>query len=198
MSRHNSYCFTINNYTEKDIEQVKKITNNCRYLVCGKEIGEKCGTPHLQGYLTYKTSISKRALSKQLKRAHLEVARGTPDQNFNYCRKEQIWLEHGERPKQGRRTDLEELRDMIKNNEKDHEIINKISSFQALRSIDLLRKKMIPPQTKKPHVYWIWGDTGIGKSRIINEVYTEWDSVSYENSFMIGYTWIVTGKHFFS
>lgn len=87
-SRYRKWCFTLNNYDEKDLEIIDTKTHeysNLKFIV-GKEIGES-GTPHLQGYLEFKNAISMKSLKKWLPRAHLEKARGSSKQNYDYCSK---------------------------------------------------------------------------------------------------------------
>ena len=60
------YCFTLNNYTDNDIELLRKFyANYCKYLVYGKEVGES-GTPHLQGFFTLKLKLSMAGVHKAL------------------------------------------------------------------------------------------------------------------------------------
>jgi len=44
-------CFTINNYTQTNIDQL--LTFKCRYIIFAKEIAPTTGTPHLQGYCEF-------------------------------------------------------------------------------------------------------------------------------------------------
>ena len=59
--------FTLNNYTEYD----KSFLNDleCNYIVYGEEIGEQ-GTPHLQGFVTFKNSCRLASL-KSLSLGHI-------------------------------------------------------------------------------------------------------------------------------
>ncbi len=42
-----NWCFTINNYSTDEFDNIKKwIENNCKYGIIGEEIG-KNNTPHL-------------------------------------------------------------------------------------------------------------------------------------------------------
>lgn len=85
------WCFTLNNY-----EGYPEFA--CTYMIYGKEIGEN-GTPHLQGYCVFAKVKRLSAVKKLLPTAHWEIARGTTDDNVNYCSKEGDFVEVGERPK---------------------------------------------------------------------------------------------------
>ncbi len=61
----------------------------------------------MQGFLyTWEpVRLSKFKLSV-LKNRHMEIIRGSFEQNETYCNKDKQWEEHGERPQQGRRNDI--------------------------------------------------------------------------------------------
>jgi len=81
------WCFTLNNYTNEDISSIVPIIqHSCDYAIIGKEIGET-GTPHLQGYLEFKTKC--RPKSKfNLDKIHWEKCKGNRAQNTDYCSKD--------------------------------------------------------------------------------------------------------------
>lgn len=87
--RHRSrcWCFTLNNYTEKELSQCLSYfySKNFTFII-GKEVGDE-GTPHLQGYLKNKNQISFSTLQKIMPRAHLEKALGNQKANYVYCSK---------------------------------------------------------------------------------------------------------------
>lgn len=100
MSRARHWCFTVNNPTAEDGEFLEKAHKEGKisYLVAGQEIGTE-GTPHIQGYVVLAKKLSLAGVKKLLPRAHLEQARGTPQENYNYCSKQDKEpLELGERP----------------------------------------------------------------------------------------------------
>lgn len=67
----------------------------------GFEIGKK-GTPHIQGFIYYDTMKSFKQLKEMLpKKAYIEIAKGTPKQASDYCKKDEEWYEFGELPQQG-------------------------------------------------------------------------------------------------
>jgi len=92
MSRSRSFVFTLNNYTEEDVQ--KLLGYECKYVCFGKEVGES-GTPHLQGYISFKDPRTLKTLKKVDSKAHWEVAKGLPSQAIDYCRKEGSFFEAG-------------------------------------------------------------------------------------------------------
>jgi len=65
--RATAWCFTINNYTDQDIQQAQALDG---FVIFGYEVGAE-GTPHLQGYYEAPRRVDRSALSKKLPRAHL-------------------------------------------------------------------------------------------------------------------------------
>lgn len=54
-SQYTYWCFTYNNYVVDQIDQLEQVLKHeCRWYVFQEEIGEDCGTPHLQGTLCLK------------------------------------------------------------------------------------------------------------------------------------------------
>lgn len=86
--------FTLNNYTELEVSQVKHfITNLCKKGVFGFEVGEKNGTPHLQGYFSLIKKLRKSAIINHegFKRASLRPCRNEIAL-INYCKKDgEFW-----------------------------------------------------------------------------------------------------------
>lgn len=101
MSRSRGWCFTINNDTYEDLDEVLNLDDD--YLVFGFETGEE-GTSHIQGYVFFKNARTMVSLKKKLTRAHLESAKGTPQQNYDYCVKDGDYYEFGQLPHQGKAT----------------------------------------------------------------------------------------------
>ena len=87
ISQSKRWCFTLNNWTQLELEQMVKIfaMRDIEYIF-GKEIGES-GTAHLQGYIESKTKIRPSSL-KLSKRIHWEKCKGNRASNIKYCRKE--------------------------------------------------------------------------------------------------------------
>lgn len=119
MSRSKYFCFTINNYTKDELDQLRRLESGSllTYLICGIERGAG-GTPHLQGYLEVPTRQRFSGVCKipGLGRAHLETRKGNSKQAAEYCRKEGDFFEVGEisQVRQGKRTDLDDAIEDIK------------------------------------------------------------------------------------
>jgi len=112
--RAKRWVFTLNNYTEEEVEHLTTVGPTVEYLIFAKEIAPDTGTPHLQGFVVFHSQLYLAAVKAIVgERAHLEVARGSPSQNEKYCRKddtpEDCIFSWGVLPgPQGRRTDLSE------------------------------------------------------------------------------------------
>lgn len=116
MTRARGYCFTINNPDEiLDTASILELIDHkhFQYVIVGDEVGRE-GTHHYQCFVYFKEKVEFSKLKTILPRAHIESAKGTPNQAILYCMKDENYIELGERPKQGRRTDLEITRYDIK------------------------------------------------------------------------------------
>lgn len=163
--RGRAWCFTINNYSNEDIQSITKL--DAKYLIAGQEKCPDTGTPHIQGYVYFDNAKTLRAISKLLPRAHFEKARGTPEENQRYCSKDgDLLLETGELPSQGRRSDLDIVRDAIKKGHNMRDVVEIAGSYQSIKAAELYLKFNEPRYNDGPKIVkWFWGDTGAGKTR---------------------------------
>jgi len=98
MSRSLYFCFTLNNWTEPEQEQLRALILSPRvgYLVFGREVGES-GTPHLQGYIEFQERLRLNQVREYLPpRAAIFVRRGNGVQASEYCKKENDFEQFGE------------------------------------------------------------------------------------------------------
>ena len=172
--RSRRWSWTLNNYTAEDLLEINKIPY--KYIIYGDEYG-KNNTNHLQGYLEFADAKSFTRIKKYLPKAHIEKSRGTPMENKEYCSKDGIVLfEDGDISKQGQRTDLEEVARQVRDNEKTAEqvAIEDPQTYhtygRTLHKIEdiLLRKQYRKKMTEGK---WLWGETGVGKSKLAFEGY---------------------------
>lgn len=119
-SRAKNWCFT----SYKESLQIQE--DQCNYYIYGKETCPKTKRQHLQGYIQL---INKKSL-KQVKiiigdqAAHLEVARGSPEESVAYCSKEDSNpTVFGNLVRQGQRSDLLKVKQMVEEKKDDWEII---------------------------------------------------------------------------
>lgn len=96
-NRHAKWCFTVNNFSPEDEMVCPRLFQEKRvvYYVVGKEVSTT-GTPHLQGYLELNTRSRLTELKRILPRTwHLEPARGSGEDNFAYCTKDNNFVTEG-------------------------------------------------------------------------------------------------------
>jgi len=164
--RNRNWTITLNNYTQSDIFAINNLFKLGAYAICGKEVGEE-GTPHLQAYIRLKEAVELKTMKKHLPRAHLEVAGGDDKQNQTYCSKDGDFFEIGTPSEQGKRNDIHEVAQKIKNKEITLEEIMfdyPVIYMKYSRSIEKMCNAVIQPRTERPAVYWRWGLTGTGKT----------------------------------
>lgn len=174
------YVFTLNNYTENDLVEVQALAETARYLIFGREVGES-GTPHLQGFVYYSNARSWRSVKKYLKRAHIKNARGSPQQNIDYCSKQGNVQEFGDRPKMGDRTDIEECKIVVQQTSSMKAVVEVARSLQGVKMAEMWLKYKEEPRNWKPEVRWYYGPTGAGKTKAAREwlgenIYTTLDT----------------------
>lgn len=99
------WVFTWNNYAENWEELFSSqfgtdgtAGTKVSKFVVGKEVGES-GTPHLQGYILFNQRVRPLSLFPPTvdwgKKLHWEAAKGSPDQNFQYCTKDGDYIAKG-------------------------------------------------------------------------------------------------------
>lgn len=170
MSQARNVCFTLNNYTEKELKDI--LEWKCSYLICGREVGES-GTPHIQGYVEWGRGVRFTTMKKLNERIHWETRKGTAKQASDYCKKDGNFEERGELSSQGHRTDLDEIKTSIENGRKVDDICmdSPMVYHQYGRTLNkiedlVMRKKYRTHMTKG---IWYWGSTGVGKSHAAYE-----------------------------
>lgn len=158
------------------------------YMVWQRERGKE-GTEHIQGYIRFNTRKRFNTVKNyfSVPEIHVEAAKGTEDQNFKYCTKEDTRVEgpwiFGEanfKPdagKQGNRTDIHAATDMIKQGSSMKDLSEAhpevfVKYHMGLREFADLHRPL-PPLERDVRVYWLWGQTGTGKTHRARTTFPE-------------------------
>lgn len=178
-----AYVMTINNWNDDHVTNLK--SEKYSYIIIGDEVAPKTGTPHLQIYIHFKNPITWKSLKKRYNTAWICNAKGNASQNKKYCSKDNVLYEDGELPIQGKRTDIVVCKDIVKDTNSMREVVRHATSVQGVRMAEIWLKYNEAPRNWKPHVTWISGASGMGKSKLAYEL-------AGENP----YTCMNTGKWF--
>ena len=204
------YQITINNPVDKGYthEQIKTILDEFSlvYACFCDEIGLENGTPHTHIFLIAKNGVMFDTVQKRFYGAHIEPARGTNLDNYNYIRKigeryenkketnlADTFEEIGTLPKDRKEgsTLSEEIYEMIENGCTPYEIIKEHPSAYTQipnieRVISLFNAEKLKNTYRKLEVIYIWGQTGVGKTRYVLDKYgytNVYRVTNYENPF---------------
>lgn len=162
-----NYCFTLNNYTEEDVLFLSNNLERYKYICWGREVGQN-GTSHLQGYVSFGTRKTLRAAKALINdRAHLEVAKGSKNQNREYCKKDGQFEEFGDcSTEQGRRTDLELLAQRLRDGDTVRGIANDFGPdfIRYGRGIREMHFLFDAPKPWATTVLLFYGKAGTGKT----------------------------------
>lgn len=191
MSKYRAFVFTINNYTDSDEDDVKFC--GAQYTTYGREVGES-GTPHLQGYVYFKSARTLKSLSKKLARAHIEVRKGTHEQARDYCQKDGNFYESGLEPEKNGGDKVSErieknlklmngdLKQLVVEGD-----INILDVKRLKQARDILANCGQATVSENVRGVWIYGPPGTGKT---HKARTEYGSPFYikpQNKWFDGY-----------
>lgn len=173
-TKSRGWCFTINNFTEGDINLCAILKDIAEYVVWGEEIGEQ-GTPHLQGFVLFKHPQHLKRLKTLLPRAHLEQQRGTAAQAADYCKKDGDFTEYGEYPAT-KKSLSDQYRECISLAESGQlDTIKELYPGIYLRYLSTFRSMVVrcgDILDELQSEWWV-GPTGTGKSRTLWELYPD-------------------------
>ncbi|MGF7050580.1 hypothetical protein J2T13_005130 [Paenibacillus sp. DS2015] len=191
-SQSRKYQITINNPIDKGYnhDRIKEELGNIKsilYFCMADEAGQ---THHTHIYIVCSSAIRFSTLKNRFPEAHLEIARGTSEQNREYISKSGKWEkdkkhgsiilgtfeEYGEIPieRQGARNDLADLYDLIKSGASNYQIMEEAPEYLFhIDRIDRARNMITIEEFKEKfrelEVTYIWGNTGTGKTRYVLE-----------------------------
>lgn len=154
---YRSWCFTWNNYSEEDLKAIGewKVSR----LVVGKEIAPTTGTPHLQGSVTFTNTWRLAGLKALGKGIHWERMKDTRTEGpWNYCKEDGDVVYNIDNRCQGKRSDLEEIADALKEGTTVREVaLAHPASFMRYHAgIEKLASLAAPRVTKPKHSRIRW------------------------------------------
>ena len=150
---------------------------SCKYLIYGKEVGANL-TPHLQGFIVFPLQMTLSAAIKKLQGCHVEVAKGSVEQNITYCSKDGVVTELGIKPLSPTEkgdTEKERWTKIIQAAKDDDQEWLKANEprvwAEGQRTICSIQQRCRPVAVDRDVLdnVWMWGPTGTGKSRKARE-----------------------------
>lgn len=201
---YRKYQLTINNpamhgLTHDVIKQILEQFPSCEYWCMCDEIGEH-GTLHTHLYTSFTNAVMFSTMQRRFYGAHIEIVKGTHRENRDYVRKEGKWLdskkaetnlpetfeESGELPEEPDRRvkQSEAILAMVEAGASDSEIMRAYpSAMNHLKNIEQARQTLLEDKYgvdwRTVEVTYIWGATGVGKTRSVVEKH------GYKNVFRV-------------
>lgn len=198
-TRSRGWAFTVNETEGLPVRgvyrQLAKVHGEVTWMVYQTERGEQTQHLHVQGAVWFKNAVNMAAAKKRLagtvaemNSMHLEPARGTAEQNRNYCTKPggHDMVEVGSMPQQGRRKDLEDVAAAIKEGGIKQAVDQYPEAYikyhAGMKALDTHYVAAKAPQSRKVTVYVLYqeGTGGAGKSYAAEH----WDTP--ENTWVAG------------
>ncbi len=168
VKKHRQWCFTLNNPTETEENSFQQI-KNVKYIVYGREVSPTTETKHLQGFVYFENPRCFNGIKKQWPRCHW--TQGYENRpalcRERYCKKDGDFFEKGVPPSQGMRTDLFECKKLLDGKKGVLECFKQnfdvsCKFYKAFEKYILLN---MCQRRNKPNNIWLWGATGVGKTR---------------------------------
>lgn len=189
------WLLTLNNPQEKDINQIKikkqlTLFPSLTYYCMADEKGE---TEHIHIFFALEHPTRFSTIKKRFPVAHIDRAEGTAAECRAYVEKSGKWAdsekaetavpgtfeEWGELPieKQGERIDLSQLYEYIKDGLSNYEIMEQNPDYllnleKIERARQAVREQQYRNTFRKLKTTYIWGPTGVGKTRSVMERYS--------------------------
>lgn len=160
------WFFTLNNPQHEDFQAFKH--DDFNYALVQIELGEG-GTAHLQGVMRYNSGKSKASVKRLHKRMWCSPAE-TLAGAIKYCSKAETKIygpvEWGERPCQGRRTDLEKIAKEVRDGKSTLTIARESPDVfvRYHRGLQLLEATLAKDRDAESYNVWLWGLSGVGKT----------------------------------
>ena len=188
------WCFTWNNYPEDmyALLESAQASGKVTYVIVGKEVAPATGTRHGQGYCELKNPTGLKGVISLfngfgVKGLHWLKCMGDAQSNIDYCSKDGDVRDWGSKPKgQGKRSDLDRVIEIANANGSIMDVVDQVPGAYIRYSAGIQKYFMMKTAKRNwpMKVYWLWGATGVGKSReawriggeemYAKDVQTEW------------------------
>lgn len=201
---YRKYQLTFNNpidhgFTHEVIKTTLNGFSGCVYWCLCDEIGEQ-QTPHTHLYVAFRNAVEFSTMQQRFYGAHIESAKGSHRENRDYIRKDGKWRdtakhetnlpdtfeESGELPPESdkHQKQSERILELIESGASNAEILRECpTALNHLRNIDAARQTLIEEENRTKYreltVTYLWGKTGVGKTRSVLEKY------GYENVYRV-------------
>lgn len=187
-----SWRFTLNNYLDDDVQLFQRWEPEVTRMTVSKETGES-GTPHLQGFITFRRTYRLQGLKKLHPRAHWEMAIADQDCLYEMKDKSEVVINVDNR-QQGKRNDIDLTLDSIRDGASVRDLWVNHTSAMVRYSRGFIQAHQILNQrsTASVHTEWRWpkitdfsksiilvGPPGIGK--------TEYAKMHFSNALMVSH-----------
>lgn len=141
--------------------------------VASIEICPKSKRYHLQGRITFKRGYSFAAMKKIFgDHPHIEGTKCALDDNYMRKLEADKVIDIDNRKKKGERTDLENMRDLVKETSSMRQVVNTCKTYQGVRMAEKWLEYCEPERNIDPsdiQIHWRWGPSGCNKTRAIWE-----------------------------
>jgi len=158
------WCFT--HYFEDESTWPQGLPDKATYLIYGFEVCPNTKRPHLQGYIHWDNTVTLAACTKWLPKTKFIKANGSPEDNKVYCSKDKDFIEFGVCPQQGKRSDLEAVKEAVDKGATQQELwrdhFSNMVRYQ--RGIEAYQTVMIPERQWQTIGLLLVGPPGRGKS----------------------------------
>lgn len=144
------------------------------YGVFGYETCPKTGRKHLQGYIEFKSAVSRKTAQERIgdDKCHIENRKGTAKEASDYCKKDGNFVEWGIISKPGERTDIQLIKDKVLAGGSIQDMLydDTINNFQQMRFAEGLLKYKKPQMNEPPKCYFYHGESGSGKTKHVYDI----------------------------
>lgn len=155
-------------FTSFKTEPIMFDPEHMAYMITGGEICPGTERHHWQGYVEFHKQLGLKRVKELLQdpEVHVEPRKSkSAKAAVDYCKKEHDWKEFGTVSNQGKRTDIETVKELIGEKRSLAEIYADVPNYQCMRIADKLMVYSELQRTEKPKVLWFHGPTGTGKTR---------------------------------